>query len=126
MLIDLDNGEININDNGYKKIYISPSNQNFNLYATGGTNEREQCHKIARACYNYLKSKGLVKRVTYRSWKDDEADNAYFYLSQIINSTDKPLDQSSKTVTNLFDQEVLISKKISHNFHKFHKCPPLC
>ena len=62
----------------------------------------------------YLKSKGLIKRVTYRSWKDDEADDAYFYLSQIINSTDKPLDQSSKTVTNLFDQEVMISKKISH------------
>ena len=40
-----------------KKIYISPSNQEANLYATGGTNEKEQCHKIARACYNYLKSK---------------------------------------------------------------------
>ncbi len=48
-----------------KKVYISPSNQEANLYATGGTNEKEQCHKIARACYNYLKSKGLDVKCTY-------------------------------------------------------------
>ena len=48
-----------------KKIYISPSNQEANLYATGGTNEKEQCHKIARACYNYLKTKGFNVKCTY-------------------------------------------------------------
>ena len=47
------------------KIYISPSNQEANLYATGGTNEKEQCHKIARACYNYLKKSGLNVKCTY-------------------------------------------------------------
>ncbi len=48
-----------------KKIYISPSNQNFNLYATGGTNEKEQCHKIAKACVDYLKRKGFDVKCTY-------------------------------------------------------------
>ena len=43
-----------------KKIYISPSNQVYNTYATGGTNEKEQCHKIAKACVEYLEKKGLL------------------------------------------------------------------
>jgi N-acetylmuramoyl-L-alanine amidase len=30
-----------------KKIYLSPSNQDGNLYAYGGTNEMEQCNRIA-------------------------------------------------------------------------------
>lgn len=37
-----------------KKIYLSPSNQYSNTYATGGTNEMEQCDKIAKAAYNAL------------------------------------------------------------------------
>lgn len=48
-----------------KKIYISPSNQVGNTYATGGTNEKEQCHKIAKACVSYLKSKGFSVKCTY-------------------------------------------------------------
>jgi N-acetylmuramoyl-L-alanine amidase len=48
-----------------KKIYISPSNQNFNIYATGGTNEKEQCHKIAKACVDYLKTVGFSVKCTY-------------------------------------------------------------
>lgn len=48
-----------------KKIYISPSNQNANAYATGGTNEKVQCHKIAKACVNYLKKKGFDVMCTY-------------------------------------------------------------
>lgn len=51
-----------------KKIYISPSNQVGNTYATGDTNEKEQCHKIAKACVSYLKSKGFSVKCTY---KDD-------------------------------------------------------
>ena len=48
-----------------KKIYISPSNQNFNVYATGHTNEKAQCHKIAKACVDYLKKAGFVVMCTY-------------------------------------------------------------
>ena len=48
-----------------KKIYISPSNQVYNTYATGGTNEKEQCHKIARACVSYLQKKGFSVKCTY-------------------------------------------------------------
>ena len=58
-----------------KKIYISPSNQEANLYATGGTNEKEQCHKIVRACYNYLKTKGFNVKCTYN-------DNMYERVSE--------------------------------------------
>lgn len=48
-----------------KKIYISPSDQFRNVYATGNTNEREQCHKIAKACYNFLKTQGFDVKCTY-------------------------------------------------------------
>ena len=36
-----------------KKIYLSPSNQNGNLYAYGNTNEMEQCNRIADAALQY-------------------------------------------------------------------------
>ena len=46
-----------------KKIYLSPSNQNGNKYATGNTNEMEQCNKIAAAAEAALKRCGFsVKR----------------------------------------------------------------
>lgn len=48
-----------------KKIYISPSNQYANTYATGNTNEKEQCHKIAKYCVDYLKGKGFMVKCTY-------------------------------------------------------------
>ena len=48
-----------------KKIYISPSNQVSNTYATGGTNEKEQCHKIAKYCVSYLKKNGFSVKCTY-------------------------------------------------------------
>lgn len=37
-----------------KKIYLSPSNQSGNLYATGSTNEMVQCNKIANAAKTAL------------------------------------------------------------------------
>lgn len=46
-----------------KKIYISPSNQNGNLYAAGNTNERDQCNRIAAALEVDLERNGYsVKR----------------------------------------------------------------
>ena len=48
-----------------KKIYISPSNQAYNTYATGNTNEKEQCRKIAKACVDYLEKKGFSVKCTY-------------------------------------------------------------
>lgn len=45
------------------KVYLSPSNQYDNLYSYGGTNEMEQCNKIAAACEKYLLKSGVeVKR----------------------------------------------------------------
>lgn len=48
-----------------KKIYISPSNQSGNKYAYGNTNEKEQCHKIAKACRDFLKAQGFDVLCTY-------------------------------------------------------------
>lgn len=48
-----------------KKIYISPSNQQGNKYETGNTNEKVQCHKIAKACVAYLKKAGFSVKCTY-------------------------------------------------------------
>lgn len=45
------------------KIYLSPSNQNGNKYSYGGTNEMEQCNRIAEAAERHLKRNGYkVKR----------------------------------------------------------------
>ena len=41
------------------KIYLSPSNQNANTYATGNTNEMEQCDKIAAATAKALERCGF-------------------------------------------------------------------
>lgn len=48
-----------------KKIYISPSNQSGNTYATGNTNEKVQCHKIAEHCVSFLKKNGFDVKCTY-------------------------------------------------------------
>ena len=48
-----------------KKIYISPSNQTANTYATGNTNEQVQCKKIAKACVDYLKKAKFNVKCTY-------------------------------------------------------------
>lgn len=48
-----------------KKIYISPSNQHANTYATGNTNEKVQCHRIAKYCVEYLKKYGFNVMCTY-------------------------------------------------------------
>lgn len=48
-----------------KRIYVSPSSQSANVYATGNTNEKEQCHKIAKYCVDYLKKAGFTVKCTY-------------------------------------------------------------
>ena len=63
----------------------------------------------------YLKSRGLMNRVVLRSWKEEEADTAYEYLSKILESTDKPLDVNSGVLEDLMgDGEMIMSRKISH------------
>ena len=46
-----------------KKIYLSPSNQRNNTYATGNTNEMAQCDKIANATATALKRCGFEVKV---------------------------------------------------------------
>ena len=42
-----------------KKIYLSPSDQNYNTYAVGDTNEAVQCRKIALKLVEALKRCGF-------------------------------------------------------------------
>ena len=41
------------------KIYLSPSNQDANIYAAGNTNEMIQCNKIAEAAKKYLEKQNI-------------------------------------------------------------------
>lgn len=77
-----------------KKIYISPSNQNFNLYATGNTNEKVQCHKIAKACVAYLKKKDFEVMCTYNNdmyarVRESNAFGADIHIAIHTNATAK-------------------------------------
>ena len=62
-----------------KKIYVSPSNQAGNTYATGNTNEKEQCHKIAKSCVDVLVENGFQVMCTYNDdmYKRVEESNAF-------------------------------------------------
>ena len=77
-----------------KKIYISPSNQSANAYATGGTNEKEQCHKIAKYCAQYLEKKGFPVKCTYNDdmyarVKESNAFDADLHVAVHTNATVK-------------------------------------
>ncbi len=77
-----------------KKIYISPSNQVGNLYATGNTNEKVQCHKIAKACAAYLKKAGFIVMCTYNldmyeRVKESNAFGADMHVAIHTNATGK-------------------------------------
>lgn len=77
-----------------KKIYISPSNQQANTYATGDTNEKEQCHKIAKACVTFLKNNGFSVKCTYNDdmyerVKESNAFGADLHVAIHTNATAK-------------------------------------
>ncbi|MBS7359551.1 MAG: N-acetylmuramoyl-L-alanine amidase [Oscillospiraceae bacterium] len=77
-----------------KKIYISPSNQSANTYATGNTNEKEQCHKIAKACVDYLKNAGFSVKCTYNDdmyerVKESNSFGADLHIAIHTNATAK-------------------------------------
>lgn len=75
-----------------KRIYVSPSSQNANLYATGGTNEKEQCEKIAKACVAYLQKMGFQVKTRYNSdmyvrVSESNAFNADMHIAIHTNAT---------------------------------------
>ncbi|MGN0527401.1 MAG: N-acetylmuramoyl-L-alanine amidase [Acutalibacteraceae bacterium] len=77
-----------------EKIYVSPSNQSANTYATGNTNEKEQCHKIAKACVNFLKKAGFSVKCTYNDdmyerVKESNAFGADLHIAIHTNATAK-------------------------------------
>ncbi len=77
-----------------KKIYVSPSNQVANLYATGNTNEKVQCHKIAKSCVAYLKKAGFQVKCTYDDdmyvrCRESDAFGADMHVAIHTNATAK-------------------------------------
>lgn len=75
-----------------KRIYISPSSQSENLYAVGGTNEKEQCEKIARACVAFLQKHGFNVKTRYNSdmyvrVAESNAFNADLHVAIHTNAT---------------------------------------
>ena len=77
-----------------KRIYVSPSSQSANLYATGKTNEKEQCKKIAKSCVDYLKKAGFTVKCTYNDdmyarVKESNAFKADIHLAIHTNATVK-------------------------------------
>lgn len=52
-----------------KKIYISPSSQDANMYATGNTNEAAQCRKIATELVKALKRCGFEAKTNVEKGK---------------------------------------------------------
>ena len=77
-----------------KKIYLSPSNQTANAYATGNTNEQVQCKKIAKACFDYLKKAGFEVKCTYnmsmeKRVEESNSFNADLHIAIHTNATEK-------------------------------------
>lgn len=76
------------------KIYISPSSQNGNKYAIGNTNEKEQCNKIAKACFDYLKARGFDVACNYDAdmyarVKESDSFKADIHVAIHTNATEK-------------------------------------
>ncbi len=59
-----------------KKVYLSPSNQNGNLYAYGNTNEMAQCNRIAEA------AKAALERCGFDVKKAPAGQNMYTSIEQ--------------------------------------------
>ena len=75
-----------------KRIYVSPSSQSENLYAAGGTNEKEQCEKIAKACVAFLQKYGFDVKTRYNSdmyvrVAESNAFNADLHIAIHTNAT---------------------------------------
>lgn len=54
-----------------QKIYISPSDQDRNIYAVGNTNEAEQCRKIAGAMVRVLERCGFMAKTNVAAEMED-------------------------------------------------------
>ncbi len=81
-----------------KKIYLSPSDQDYNAYAVGNTNEAAQCRKIAVALVDALERCGFQA-------KTDTTDKATMY-DRVRQSNEWGADLHIPIHTNAFDGKV--------------------
>ena len=59
-----------------KKIYISPSDQDKNIYAAGNTNEAQQCRKIAQATVKTLQRCGFEAMTNVQAEMEERVDQS--------------------------------------------------
>ena len=88
-----------------KKIYISPSDQDKNIYATGNTNEMEQCQKIGRALVEALERCGFEAKTN----DTDEMEQ------RVAESNAWGADLHVCIHTNAFNGEVKGTRIFSYN-----------
>ena len=88
-----------------KKIYLSPSDQNRNLYAYGDTNEMVQCQRIADACEAALKRCGFE----VKNNQTDEMEE------RVAESNRWGADLHMPIHTNGFNGVVAGTRLFSHN-----------
>lgn len=88
-----------------QKIYISPSDQDKNIYASGNTNEAEQCRKIALATVEALKRCGFTAMTDVTSEMEE----------RVTQSNDWGADVHLCIHTNAFNGQVQGTRLFSYD-----------
>lgn len=65
------------------KIYISPSDQDKNIYASGKTNEAQQCRKIALAAVDALNRCGFAAKTDVKAEMEDRVDQSNLWGADV-------------------------------------------
>ena len=65
------------------KIYISPSDQDKNIYASGKTNEAQQCRKIALAAVDALNRCGFSAKTDVKAEMEDRVDQSNLWGADV-------------------------------------------
>lgn len=88
------------------KIYLSPSDQKHNVYASGDTTEAEQCRRIAEACAAELRARGHQVEV------GDEQSTMW---SRVSESNADHVDLHVPIHTNAFNAAVMGTRVFYYN-----------
>ena len=96
-----------------KKIYLSPSNQNGNMYAYGNTNEMEQCNRIAGYAKIALQRCGFDVRkapMGQDMWKSINESNEWGADLHIPIHTNAYDGKASGTIVFVYDKSPYVMK----------------
>ena len=108
-------------------IYLSPSQQSGNKYAISGTNEKEQCEKIAQACQGALIDHGFKvylepnRDVTLRVLDANRYGDVDWYIPIHTNAFDGKVSGTRLMIRNFGGVEEECAKAI---FNRLDACCP--